>query len=62
MQRAFRRSCVATSLLFHADLPLTTCTLSLAGMVSPWMRHGTILKHLAENGNANVERRVCVSL
>ncbi|KAJ7115954.1 kinase-like domain-containing protein [Mycena epipterygia] len=27
-------------------------------MVSPWMRHGTILKHLAENGNANVERRL----
>jgi serine/threonine protein kinase len=27
-------------------------------MVSPWMRHGTILKHLAENGDANVERRV----
>ncbi|KAJ7623223.1 kinase-like domain-containing protein [Roridomyces roridus] len=29
-------------------------------MVSPWMRHGTILKHLEENGNANLERRVCV--
>lgn len=28
-------------------------------MVSPWMKHGTILKHLAENGFANVERRVC---
>ncbi|KAJ7765418.1 kinase-like domain-containing protein [Mycena maculata] len=27
-------------------------------MVSPWMRHGTILKHLQENGNANVERRL----
>nr|GAT45718.1 predicted protein [Mycena chlorophos] len=27
-------------------------------MVSPWMKHGTILKHLAENGNANVERRL----
>ncbi|KAJ7442266.1 kinase-like domain-containing protein [Mycena latifolia] len=27
-------------------------------MVSPFMRHGTILKHLAENGNANVERRL----
>ncbi|KAJ7833478.1 kinase-like domain-containing protein [Mycena leptocephala] len=27
-------------------------------MVSPWMRHGTILKHLAENGDANVERRL----
>ncbi|KAF7370567.1 hypothetical protein MSAN_00689100 [Mycena sanguinolenta] len=27
-------------------------------MVSPWMRHGTILKHLSENGNANVERRL----
>ncbi|KAK7025281.1 hypothetical protein R3P38DRAFT_2953753 [Favolaschia claudopus] len=27
-------------------------------MVSPWMRHGTILKHLAENGNANVNRRL----
>ncbi|KAJ6591584.1 kinase-like domain-containing protein [Mycena vulgaris] len=27
-------------------------------MVSPWMRHGTILKHLEENGNANVERRL----
>ncbi|KAF7308499.1 hypothetical protein HMN09_00698900 [Mycena chlorophos] len=27
-------------------------------IVSPWMAHGTILKHLAENGNANVERRL----
>ncbi|KAF7309834.1 hypothetical protein MIND_00355300 [Mycena indigotica] len=27
-------------------------------MVSPWQRNGTILKHLAENGNANVEHRV----
>jgi hypothetical protein len=27
-------------------------------MVSPWMVHGTILKHLAEHGNANVQRRV----
>ncbi|KAJ7504391.1 kinase-like domain-containing protein [Mycena galericulata] len=27
-------------------------------MVSPWMHHGTILKHLQENGNANVERRL----
>ncbi|KAJ7281522.1 kinase-like domain-containing protein [Mycena rebaudengoi] len=27
-------------------------------MVSPWMRPGTILKHLSENGNANVEIRL----
>nr|GAT45693.1 kinase-like protein [Mycena chlorophos] len=27
-------------------------------MVSPWMKHGTIIRHLAENGNANVERRL----
>ncbi|KAJ7091357.1 kinase-like domain-containing protein [Mycena belliarum] len=27
-------------------------------MVSPFMRHGTILKHLAENGNANLETRL----
>ncbi|KAJ7185721.1 kinase-like domain-containing protein, partial [Mycena filopes] len=27
-------------------------------MVSPWMRQGTILKHLAENGNTNVDRRL----
>ncbi|KAF7308495.1 hypothetical protein HMN09_00698500 [Mycena chlorophos] len=27
-------------------------------LVSPWMKHGTILKHLAENGNANVEQKL----
>ncbi|KAJ7066561.1 kinase-like domain-containing protein [Mycena amicta] len=27
-------------------------------MVSPWMRHGTINNHLAQNGNANVELRL----
>ncbi|KAF9034716.1 kinase-like protein [Hymenopellis radicata] len=27
-------------------------------MVSPWMRHGTVLKHLADNGRASVNKRL----
>ncbi|KAF9007325.1 kinase-like protein, partial [Hymenopellis radicata] len=27
-------------------------------MVSPWMRHGTVLKHLADNGRASINKRL----
>jgi len=28
-------------------------------MVLPWMEHGTILKHLEDTGNLNIDTRVC---
>ena len=35
---------------------------SFSCMVLPWMQHGTIIKHLADTGNLNVDTRVCFLL